>query len=981
MARQFGITLDGKGRKDVELDETLGGNRTGPHRTVKPEYAPGTSIGRYVVLGEIGSGAMGIVLAAFDPELNRKVALKILVPVERRGKLPPAARLLREAQAIARLSHPNVVNVYDVGRHGDAVFLAMEFVEGVPLGTWLEESSRSLEAVLEVFSHAGRGLAAAHRAGLVHRDFKPDNVLVTPEGRVRVLDFGLARADPTRYTGSHDSLRASTSGSYASLSASSSLAPSGEIDLLEAPEPGAPLPRSWSDSDVLNTSLTRDDAVVGTPRYMAPEQHGGAGADARSDQYSFCVALYQALYRQDPFDAPTLQQLVELKHAGRVASVPQTAAVPLWVEEVVLRGLSVEPANRWPSMDALVDALERDPSASRRRWLGAIAGVVVLGGVMAAVGYQQGSEERPCQGSEEHLDEVWNPERRAQVAGSILSTGLSFSLHTRAEVERALDEYADTWAEAHRDACEATRLRGEQSDEMLDLRMACLDRRRDAMRAFVDVVSVADAGVVERAVQAVGQLPDIEPCGDIDRLAAGVALPDDDDTRRLVETIEAQLAQAGVLQSAGKTAEAFEIAKEAREQAEAVGYQPLIAQALARVGGLLEAKGDYAEAEKVLRTSMLTALRTGDDEQAAAAATTLTSVVGDRLARYDEGLLYGEQALALLDRTHIEGLPRARLNNALGNVYYRKGDLREARSRYTEALAARQDIGGEEDPTLGLELVNLGNVQLAEEDYERALATFRRSQEIVEASLGAEHPNVLFAVVSIGVVFQEQGRYAEARKQFEQALAPMARSLGEGHPFVGTAALNLGNALRELGEHEAALEQLSRAETIFREAIGPDHPNVGAIHFSRGLLYAAQERWAEARAELSTALRIRRAAHGKVHEDVAATVLELAKIDGAEGDAEAAVAGTREAIALFEGAGGSPEQRATGHAALADALWVSGDRAAGRREAELALGLLLDVGPHGADARDEVRAWLNEHPQRDVDTGPDEDSEPDPPQP
>ena len=963
MARHFGITVDGKGRQDVELDETLGGDPTGPHKTTKPSYAPGTSIGRYVVLGEIGSGAMGIVLAAFDPELNRKVALKILVPVERRGKLPPAARLLREAQAIARLSHPNVVNVYDVGRHGDAVFLAMEFVEGVSLGTWLEQTPRSLETVLEVFGHAGRGLAAAHQAGLVHRDFKPDNVLVSAEGRVRVLDFGLARADPSRYTGSYDNIRASSSGpSSSGVPSASSLAPSGEIDLLEAPEPGVPLPRNWSDSDVLNTSLTRDDAVVGTPRYMAPEQHGGVGADARSDQYSFCVALYQALYNQDPFEAPTLQQLVERKHEGRIAPVPQTSGVPLWLEDIMMRGLAVDPDDRWPSMDALVDALERDPSASRRRWLGAAGGVVLLGSLMAAIGYRQGSEERPCQGSEEHLQEVWNSQRKAQVAGSILSTGLSFSLHTRAEVERALDGYAESWVEAHRDACEATRLRGEQSDEMLDLRMACLDRRRDALRAFVDVMSVADAGVVERAVQAVSQLPSVDACGDIDRLAGGVAPPDDDETRRLVETIEAELAQAGVLQSAGKTQAAFEIAEQAREQAEAVGYEPLVAQALGRVGGLLEAKGDYSDAEVLLRESMLTALRAGDDEQAAAAATTLTSVVGDRLARYEEGLLWGEQALALLDRRHIEGLPRARLNNALGNVRYRKGDLAEARAHYAEALAVRQQLGGEEDPTLGLELVNLGNVQLAEEDYDGALATFRRSQQIVETALGEEHPNVLFAVVSIGVVFQEQGLFAAARSQFERALPAMARSLGDDHPFVGTAALNLGNALRELSEHEAAVEQLDRAEAIFRASIGPEHPNVGGVHYSRGLVYAANERWADARAEMTTALRIRRAAHGNVHEEVAAAVLELAKIDGAEGDGEAAVAGAREAIALFESAGGSQEQRAAGHAALADALWNVGDRPAARREAELALGLLLDVGAHAASARDDVRAWLNAHP-------------------
>ncbi|MFP2933416.1 protein kinase domain-containing protein, partial [Pyxidicoccus sp. 3LG] len=265
--------------------------------------ARGATLSRYVVLERIGSGAMGVVYAAYDPELDRQVALKVLRP---EGRLVEELRLrlLLEAQALARLSHANVVTVHDVGRYGDGVFLAMELVDGVTLAEWLKQP-RAWEEVLRVFTGAGRGLAAAHAAGLVHRDFKPTNVLVGRDGRARVTDFGMARP----------------------LNRGDDAPSRGQV------EPGP------SPSSVLASPLTRTGVLLGTPAYMAPELLQGQRADALSDQFSFCVALYEALYGQRPFEGDSLETVARSAREGRVRPPGRDAKVPSWVRRALLRGL------------------------------------------------------------------------------------------------------------------------------------------------------------------------------------------------------------------------------------------------------------------------------------------------------------------------------------------------------------------------------------------------------------------------------------------------------------------------------------------------------------------------------------------------------------------------------------------------------------------------------------------------------------------
>jgi len=325
--------------------------------------SPGTRVGRYVIEALIGHGAMGTVYAAHDPDLDRKVAVKLLraESLSDAARQRMRARLLREAKAMARLSHPEVITVYDVGTFGDQLFVAMEHVDGSTLRHWRAAQHRSYAEIMAVYERAGSGLAAAHEAGLVHRDFKPDNVLIGRDGRVRVMDFGLARSE----------------------------------DSGETP-PGAPASDDRADERREVTTLTRTGALLGTPAYMAPEQLRGNSATTRSDVFSFCVALYEALYGERPFAGGTLVELQTAIERRDVRPLPIMTRVPGWVRANLLRGLQPSPDARFASMRALLDALRLAHVRARRRLVNALAAGAALIGllVVAAVSLRVGSAAR-----------------------------------------------------------------------------------------------------------------------------------------------------------------------------------------------------------------------------------------------------------------------------------------------------------------------------------------------------------------------------------------------------------------------------------------------------------------------------------------------------------------------------------------------------------------------------------------------------------
>ncbi len=343
----------------VALGETALSD-TGAPAPSPAHLAAGAKIGRYTIAGMLGSGGMGIVYRAFDPQLGRPIALKVVRPVVASAEAQD--RLVREAQAMAKVTHPNVITVHDAGTLDAHVFVAMELVDGVDLAYWLEARRRGWREVVAMFEQAGRGLAAAHQAGLVHRDFKPLNVMVGRDGRVRVLDFGLARSVET---------------------------PVDVVATTLPPEAGE------------LSSLTHTGAVVGTPRYMAAEQHAGGEIDGRTDQFAFCVALFRALYHVYPFAGDTLPELMANVIDEHVSPVPPGTGVPSWLGRIVRRGLSVRPDARFPTMGALLDAIDRGIRRTRRmRWISAalVASVVFA---VALIALRSRSGDAPVSRPEE----------------------------------------------------------------------------------------------------------------------------------------------------------------------------------------------------------------------------------------------------------------------------------------------------------------------------------------------------------------------------------------------------------------------------------------------------------------------------------------------------------------------------------------------------------------------------------------------------
>ncbi|MEM6990769.1 MAG: serine/threonine-protein kinase, partial [Myxococcota bacterium] len=382
----------------------------------------GTKIGRYVVLGAAGQGGMGLVLRAYDAKLQREVALKVV----RTERITPdaRARMIREARAMAQLSHPNVIAIYDVEEMDRAgVVVAMEYVPGQTLREWIEGDHPWTEIVAR-FVAAGRGVEAAHRAGILHRDFKPANVLLGDDDRVRVMDFGLARSEQLL-----------------------------SDDEASDPDPERASSLEHDDPAALARELTQAGLVLGTPLYMAPEQHTGGQLTAATDQYAFCVSLWQGLAGTVPFAGKGVE-LLDRKLAGEPV-FPKHRRAPAALIRALQRGLEPGPADRFPTMAALPDAISIDPAAKRSRRLIVASIAAVVAGVGAAATMAT-SQPRPCTRAEQSLGDVWSAARREATAKAFEDLAAQYAAVAWTRIAPRLDTYAADWVAEHTDACEAT---------------------------------------------------------------------------------------------------------------------------------------------------------------------------------------------------------------------------------------------------------------------------------------------------------------------------------------------------------------------------------------------------------------------------------------------------------------------------------------------------------------------------------------------
>jgi eukaryotic-like serine/threonine-protein kinase len=830
-------------------------------------------LGRYRVLETIGEGGMGRVFRAHDPELDRELAIKVF------KAMPDAAgRLLREAQAMACLHHPNVIGVFDVAHHADAVFIAMEYIEGNTLRRWLGQRRRSVHEVIEKFLDAGDGLAAAHRAGLVHRDFKPNNVMVGSSGRgsarehVWVMDFGLARAS--------ESWSAAVS----------------EI-------PG----RASEPAPILSTPLTHAGSVMGTPAYMSPEELNGAVPSAQGDQYAFCIALYEALWGSRPFSAPSFEQLYELKEAGP-PEPPDRPKVPRRVRRAILRGLAPDPRRRWPSMDALLSELRRANEARGRRW----AWTLAAGSLALALGLSQTHAwgEPVCADPQQELAGIWDAERASQVEEALTRSGLSYAADTAARVRHRLDAHVERWSGEFSEACAATRVREEQPSQVMDARMHCLKEGRRELAAVVEMLAQADAEVVPKAVSLVTKLPHPTRCADEDYVLGGVAPPDDPELARQVASVRELLAQALALETAGKYAQGVEVARDAKAQAEQLEYEPVLVDARLRLGGLLHFDGALSEAETELQQAFFDARRLHMDEGAAGAATTLAGVVGYSLGRYDDGLTWTEHARAAMagvDDPRLRGL----LENQIALVHQVHGTYDQARDHLVRALEIVNSAAEADEEVVGRTWHNLGIVQHSRGDYDASLEAFNRALEVRIALLGPEHPEIAATFNGIAAIHYARGDLQGALERYQRALALFEQSLAPEHASVASLLNNIGVIHFELREHDQAGECGMRALEAAERGLGADHPTVAVAANNLGNVWYVQGKFEEARRMHRRALEIRER-QASEHPGVADALSNLANDDLALGDLQAAARGHQRALEIRRAALGPDHDAVSG---------------------------------------------------------------------
>ncbi|WP_434420409.1 tetratricopeptide repeat protein [Nannocystis pusilla] len=813
-------------------------------------------IGRYLVTRKLGQGGMAIVYAAYDPQLDRRVAIKLLRSgIKGRSLSVGQARLQREAQTLARLSHPNVVQVYEVGRYGDDVFIAMELVPGKTLRTWLKSQAPTWRQVVRVFRQAGEGLAAAHAYGIVHRDFKPENVLVGEDGRVRVVDFGLAR--------------------------------------LEEPDAEAEEHPSLGDLGVTESPLTRAGVLVGTPAYMAPEQFLRMALTTRTDQFSFCIALYEALYGARPFDGNTVETIRENVLLARVREPPRNP-VPAWVRRVVARGLQVSADDRFPDMRALLDALGRDPAVQRRRW--AIAGGVLLAlfGLVGLYTRLLAQQAARCTGAEANLAGIWDAPRQRQIEQALLATGAAFAPATWATVKRRLDAYSGQWVRRTEAACVATHVRGETSAERLDQRHACLNSRLVELRALSEVLARASPTTVEQASAAVDALPPLAPCDDDRYLDARVKPPTSPNLALMVAAVREQLAHGKALLDAGDIAGSERTTGAAARAAEGLDYPPLWAEAQHRRGVVRREQADFRGAMTDLTEAYHLASELGQDDlvfQAGLdlAATALTSDFADaaQWARHAEDALRRTcsdparevrlmqvraklrtaeghadlaerllgDAIALAERIDDpEHGELASLEFELGHCLYRLGRHDDALAHLGRARELLATLVGTSHPRYAAVLNVRAAVLVSLTRHEAAHALYEEVLAIYQRAYGEHHPLVARTLNNIGYVLLAQHRVDEAAQRFERAFKILAHVHGDDHPQLVIALTNLANVATERGDHETAIARYLRAKSIGERRLGPDHPDLAAVFSNLGSLYARQGRLAEAEPLLQRAI-------------------------------------------------------------------------------------------------------------------------------
>lgn len=858
--------------------------------------ATGRTIGRYVVRREIGRGAMATVYAAHDPELDREIALKL---VHFRDGGSSAERLILEARAMAKLTHANVTRIYDVGTEGDAVFLAMELVDGTDLARWIS-GGRSWKDVVAVFAGAADGLAAAHAQRLVHRDFKPSNVLVGDDGRVLVTDFGLVHS------------------------------PS-EAERELQPEAHAVGPELLA--------LTRTGTIVGTPAYMAPELLAGTSpADELSDQFSFAVSLFEGLYGVRPFAGTDLATLRDNVVAGRVVEARDRRDVPGRIHALVLRGLGPR-ERRFASMAELAAEL-RGTRRRRTRMLLAAAGITaLLGGGVALAATRGGASPPadPCEDGANQIAAVYSPLRATELGLAFTGTGLAFAPDAWKATAAHLDRFTSEWSAGYRAACHATRS-GLQSAELLDRRMACLAERKSELDTLVTLLARPDRSVVGRALQTAASLGRVGDCANTVALGTLAAPPASVDPAAIAR-VRGHIARLTILRNSANPANVIEQAEALHADATALGYGPVTAEAYVAVAivhmvanqidkakAILDDAVVAAEAGRhfrakahALAVGMELAYNEGKLDDALAknrlARAALAAIGGDAKLEADMESVLGWIADANKDaasaathlrralelRTNALGptdLATARAHMNLAATLGNSGDMNAALPEMATGIAIERSQLGSKHPAIGQSLANLASVEAALGKLDDAIEHGKEALAIVDGSLPDTHPIAAFTAQQLGIVYHQAKRFDDAATYMRLAVARYEKALPPDHPDLGRALTNLAATLSEQGEHAELVDVARRALQIQEKALGASSPGTATIRNNLAAGLAGMKKHDDALEQFAIALAMREKAYGANDPRLVSTLVGIASVHAATKDWKQQQAALERALAI-----------------------------------------------------------------------------------
>lgn len=748
----------------------------------RPDEVAPTMIGRYWVEEELGRGGMGVVYRAHDPKLGRAVAIK-LVRESRSTSSDARDRLGREARTLARLSHPNVVEVFEIGVHEGQLFIAMELVVGDDLRDWSASSEREVAQVVEVMVQAGRGLAAAHSAGLVHRDFKPDNVIVATDGRVRVLDFGLARAPS----------------SLSSRSIGGARVVSGD------------------------DKLTQTGLAMGTPAYMAPEQFRARGDDARMDQFGFCVTLFELLAGERPYLGTSFHALARATATEAIVD-ERAARVDSRVLRVLRRGLRADPDARYPDMEALLTDLVAAVQVRRRRWLAAL-GVLALGGVVVA----SAREPDACSDTAVSRARIWGEAQQTQLQSAIEGTGLQYAPAVWKEVDAHAEAYATQWAIARGEACRAARDGALGGEVLLD----CLERRQRLVSKSLEVLASAKGPSIHNAPKIVAGFAHNDRCSE------GGSGPMHRDTLVDEELREALVGATTSLDlglyAAGVVAIEALLGRLSNETP-----REFIARAQLTRGRLLLGAGQALQAANAFEAAYFA----GSDASRFDLATRAAARIAESGAvGYERRWTWARHSAAALARNGPDSQLTARHDASMCALQRDSGDLEDAIRRCESVLQQYEGTNPEAEIDA---LRKLAAVVIAGSDPKRAYALRKRAVALAEATWGQEHPVVADSVGDLGMAALVLARHEEAQRLGRRALAIREQTLGAEHPDVAMAMDLLAAVAQSQGEFERAWELAENGRALRVAAFGETHPLIARSLYARALAEEKLQRYEDA---------------------------------------------------------------------------------------------------------------------------------------